>query len=138
MNKNVCKHTKICRKSTKLPERHTAKRRKAAANLSAYKAEWVRKTMRKEDGRGPTQATRKAVVSTASGGTKQFLMVIDMFFASWIVVDELHAAGSEHTLTYSQIITPILAATKSSQQPGITGVTGSALANGIVTTLTFA
>ncbi|USP79343.1 uncharacterized protein yc1106_06617 [Curvularia clavata] len=56
----------------------------------------------------------------------------------WVVVDELHAAGSEHTLTYTEVVNVFRTGRPKQAWPGVIGITGSALANGIDTTTAFA
>lgn len=65
-------------------------------------------------------------------------MVCDLFYAAWIVIDELHAAGGDDTLTYTQIIDPMNNKIWPALTPSHTAITGSALANGISTTMVFA
>jgi hypothetical protein len=59
-------------------------------------------------------------------------MVCDLFFAAWVIFDELHSAGSEHTMTYTAIINAFNRYIKNPALcPFFTAITGTAMATGL-------
>ena len=64
--------------------------------------------------------------------------VVDLQYASLIVVDEIHLAGSDATITYNDIIQPFLCSCRSGRPLGILGITGLALSSGLGLVMTFA
>lgn len=107
------------------------------AKLPANYAAQIRKK-RVEDGRQSNQATRPAKWIDHSRRSRSVTMVCDLFYASWEVVDELYSGGGADTLTYNTIIEPIRIDSHPKDWPSVTKTTGSALANGITTTMVFA
>ena len=120
------KNTKIIRQ----------RRQKARAELNSQLLKHGKSG--KQDGTQPNQATRMAIRKDHSGADKVVKMVCDLFYAAWIVIDELHSAGSGDTITYTQIIDPMNKLDNPELTPSHTAITGSALANGITTTMVFA
>ena len=91
------------------------------------------------DGRQRNQATRTATWKDHQGVRKTVTIVCDLLYAAWVIVDEIHSAGGENTLTYTGIIDPFNSLVKDpALRPSFTAITGSAMANGIVTVLVFA
>lgn len=96
------------------------------------------KSSKYSDGKYPNSVTRtKSIV--VSSRSHNVTMVLDRYYTSCIVVDELHARGSYNTLTYREILCPFLkAATTRDRRPGVLAITGTALTNGVSLALTFA
>jgi hypothetical protein len=131
-------------KLIKANPRYTAMIRTAKNDILKIKSNWYSDNARYVDGYGCLQTSRWVDVTFAQPGAKRndvvrVLMVCDPLFAAMVVIDELHAAANPTTLTYSQIIKPAIAAADALglTRPGIVGMTGSALANGMPTTLHF-
>lgn len=104
------------------------KRRTAYFAISAWLA-----TLLPNDGRYPRQATRKM---KGPKGTVE--MVVDRAAAAFVFIDELHMCASAGTRTYSQIVRPLLEGCPGARRPGIVGITGTPMTNGISLMLTFA
>lgn len=91
------------------------------------------------DGYQKNQARRPATWAAHDGKQKRVDMVCDLLYAAWVVIDEIHSAGSDSTITYSLIIDRFNLLVKDpALRPSFTAITGSAMANGINTILTFA
>lgn len=93
------------------------------------------------DGRQPMQATREGLFKKGYGSTTSTFKVecvVDMRYASWVMVDELHSYLSKGTLTYSNIISPFLRYCELQRAPGVLGITGTALHNGATPVMMFA
>ena len=123
-------------KIAKCPPNHTKVRRDL---ISDCRAVINNKIANGGDGRQRYQATRQAAWIDHQGTSKPITLVCDLLYAAWVVVDEIHSAGSKDTLTYSHVIDPFNIVVKDpALRPAATAITGSAMANGIITMLTFA
>ncbi|KAF1919277.1 hypothetical protein BDU57DRAFT_568712 [Ampelomyces quisqualis] len=67
------------------------------------------------------------------------LMVCNLLYAWKVALNEVHAASSAKTITYRQIIRPMMQRTAANSwpRPAVVGITGTPLADGIVTTENF-
>ncbi|KAI0575140.1 hypothetical protein Alg130_09385 [Pyrenophora tritici-repentis] len=116
----------------------TKKIANAKTAILRHKNNWMRALNGFPDGSGPLQALRRCISKGPGGEMRTMIYVIDIGFAGWIWIDELHAAGSANTITYKQIVDYFLETRSKSHRPGVVGVSGTALANGIDLVLTFA
>jgi hypothetical protein len=92
-----------------------------------------------QDGGQRYQSVRLATWVDRQGKKQTVRMVVNTIFAAWVLVDEIHSAGSKNTQTYKQVIDPFNALVRNpALRPSYTAITGSALANGVVTVLSFA
>ncbi|KAG9379948.1 hypothetical protein A1F94_008843 [Pyrenophora tritici-repentis] len=116
----------------------TKKIANAKTAIQRHKNNWMRALNGFPDGSGPLQALRRCISKGPGGKMRTMIYVIDIGFAGWIWIDELHAAGSANTIIYTQIVDYFLETRPKSHRPGIVGISGTALANGIDLVLTFA
>jgi predicted signal transduction protein with EAL and GGDEF domain len=93
----------------------------------------------RRDGTHKYQSVWKAVWLDRLGNEVEVEIVVDTIFAAWVHVDEIHSAGATTAQTYTHIIDPFNTLVRDPQlRPSYTAITGSALANGVVTVLSFA
>ncbi|KAI8930727.1 hypothetical protein NX059_012335 [Plenodomus lindquistii] len=98
----------------------------------------VKQQKTKTDGSQLHQVRRKATWAVRGTKTlKKVDFVWEGLYAAWVIVDEIHSAGGEDTITYKGIIQPFRNLADPENWPSVTAITGSALANGITTIITF-
>ena len=124
-----------------LPLQHTKKRALKAREISQLKAAKLSSLLGSRwgtDGTQPMQATRQSRYDTGNNHMVTATEVVDLRYASWVAVDEMHSAASGETITYRQIISPTIIGCGPTKTPGILGITGTALYNGAALVMTFA
>ena len=107
----------------------------------SYMSSLMANKMSVRDGTQPLQATRSRWFRTSSSATAprtRVEHVIDQRHAWSVAVDEIHTAASADTLTYRQVIDPIIAGCGPARAPGIIGITGTSLYGGASLIMTFA
>ena len=112
----------------------TKQRREAKEAISAYLDRQLQKNRLGVDRYSPMQAKQKFKLKNSQQGRK----VINLTYAAIIFINKLHSTASANTITYNQIINPIIYRCSPLNLPRVVGITSTALTNRISLALTFA